>query len=619
MKHAMTGWGIGMMAAGWVGLAGVAQGAEAPDPAKLVAAAPGHPRLLWRAGGEADVAAKLAADPVLRATAEAVKLCADRMLEEPPVVYRKEGRRLLGRSREALSRTLHLSFQARMTGDRRYIERAVREMQAAAAMPDWNPSHFLDTAEMTLALAVGYDWLHPHLDPAVRATVRTAIETKGLGPYLMKGSRHGWEKGGNNWNQVCHAGMLAGALALLEDDPARAAAVVSRAVAGLPSAMGVYVPDGNYPEGPGYWGYGTTFNVIAIALLESALGADFGLSGSAGFLKTGDFMLHATGPTRLPYNFSDCGSGMGSSSALHWFAARAKRPDWLWFEMPLLDREVAQVKASGGRAPDRTLPLTLIWAAAGARPAAPSSTAWFGHGQNPLACFRTSWTNDRAAWLAAKAGTPSASHGHMDVGSFVYEADGVRWAIDLGMQGYHAMESRGLDIWNGRQGSDRWRIFRYHNRAHNTLTVDGMEQTVGGKAPMTVDGPVASVDLASLYAGQLSGARRTFELRPEGRALIADAVRGGATNRTVRWTLVTPGVLKADGASAGWLESKDRRLRIEVEGPAGIRLASEPARGPNEFDEPNPGVSLVHFDVAVPAGAEVAWRVILTPGGVQVP
>jgi hypothetical protein len=595
------------------GLAAPAVEVAGTDPAARVAAAPGHPRLLWPAGGEEAVRAKVEGDPRLRAVAEAVKLCADRMLDEPPVVYRKEGRRLLGRSREALSRIVHLSFQARMTGDRRHVDRAVLEMQAAAAMPDWNPSHFLDTAEMTLALAVGYDWLHPHLDPAARATIRTAIEEKGLGPYLKPGSRHGWEKGGNNWNQVCHAGMLAGALALIEDDAPRAAQVVARAVAGLPQAMKVYVPDGTYPEGPGYWGYGTTFNVLAIAMIESALGTDFGLSKSEGFLKTGDFMLHMTGPTRLPYNFSDCGSGSGSAAALHWFAARTGRPDWLWFEQPLLDRDVAEVKASRGRAPDRTFPLTLVWAAAGARSAVPATTTWFGRGQNPLASFRTSWTNDKAAWLAVKAGTPSASHGHMDVGSFVYEADGVRWALDLGMQGYHAMESRGLNIWDGRPGSDRWRIFRYHNRAHNTLMVDGMEQVVKGHAPMTVEAAGAAVDLGAVYAGQLAAALRRFELRPDGRAVVTDTVRGGATNRTVRWTLVTPGKLKPDGACAGWLESKGRRLHIDVEGPADTRMVSEPARGPNEFDEPNPGVNLVHFDVAVPAGAEVAWRVTLTP------
>ena len=31
-------------------------------------------------------------------------------------------------------------------------------MLTAARFEDWNPSHFLDVAEMTFALAIGYDW-----------------------------------------------------------------------------------------------------------------------------------------------------------------------------------------------------------------------------------------------------------------------------------------------------------------------------------------------------------------------------------------------------------------------------------------------------------------------------
>ena len=37
-----------------------------------------------------------------------------------------------------------------------------------------------------------------------------------------------------------------------------------------------YGPDGGYPEGFGYWGYGTSFQVMLIAALESAFGTDNG-------------------------------------------------------------------------------------------------------------------------------------------------------------------------------------------------------------------------------------------------------------------------------------------------------------------------------------------------------
>jgi hypothetical protein len=141
-----------------------------------------HPRLLWPAGGEEAVRRRIAADPLWQDTYQAIQLSTDRMLAQPTVEYRKEGRRLLAQSRRALGLVVHLAFLHRMTGDPRYRDRAVRELRAAAAFPDWNPSHFLDTAEMTLAFAIGYDWLHGALTADERALIRTAIEQKGLAP-----------------------------------------------------------------------------------------------------------------------------------------------------------------------------------------------------------------------------------------------------------------------------------------------------------------------------------------------------------------------------------------------------------------------------------------------------
>ncbi len=580
-----------------------------------------HPRLLWTAGGEDLVRSKIEQDPRCRQVWEAVRITADQMLGEPEVVYRKEGRRLLGRSREALSRVIHLSFAARMTGDQRYAKRAVDEMKAAAAMPDWNPSHFLDTAEMTLALAIGYDWLYAGLEPGDRALIREAIESKGLGAYLRPGAKHGWERGGNNWNQVCHAGMVAGALALLEDDPQRATEVVSRALAGLPHAMNVYEPDGTYPEGPSYWNYGTTLNVVLIATLESALGTDFALAQRPGFLKSGEFPLQVTGATGKYFNFSDCGTGTPFSPAMIWFASRTRRSELLWFEDGLLQREASEIIASKGQSQgDRFFPLVLVWGDPALKRTEPTVRNWFGRGPNPLAVFRTSWTDPNAIYLAVKAGSPSASHGHMDVGSFIMEADGVRWSLDLGSQNYHAMESRGLDIWNNRPGSDRWRIFRYHNRGHGTLMVDDQEQVVKSFAPITEfsdrpDKPFAVVDLTETYAGQLAHATRRFTVQSNDQVLIEDQLEGGDKPATVRWAMVTPATVQPDSTGRAWLCQDGKRLRMEVLSPAGTSLQTWPADPPpNEFDEANPGVTIVGCTVTLQPHEKTALKVSLTRG-----
>ena len=578
-----------------------------------------HPRLLLTAEATTAMQAKVKQDPRSAELFDAIRITADHMLGEPPVVYVKEGRRLLHRSREALSRIMHLGCAARMTGDPRYVARAVAEMKAAAAMPDWNPSHFLDVAEMTLAMALGYDWLYAELSPAERAEFREAIEKKGLGPYLKPGAKHGWERGGNNWNQVCHAGMVAGALALQEDDPARATAVVSRALAGLPAAMKVYDPDGTYPEGPGYWNYGTTFNVTLIAMLESALGTDFALTQKPGFLKTGEFPLHMTGPTGLPFSFSDSGTHMGFSPAMAWFASRTHRSDLLWFEENFLQREIKNIRDShGADQADRFFPMALLWGDAQLKRAEPAALNWYGRGPNPLAVFRTSWSDPNAVYLAIKAGSPGASHGHMDIGSFVMDADGVRWSLDLGMQNYHTLEARGFNLWNGAQGGERWKLFRYHNRGHSTLLVDDQEQVVKSQAPITEFSAepgklFATVDLSATYAGQLASAKRIFRVEDDHRVVIEDQLKGGTKSAHVRWSMVTPGTLKP----GGWLEKDGKRLHIEVLAPAGVQLQSWPANPPpHDFDEPNPGVSIVGFVAPLDAGAETVLKVRLTPGSI---
>jgi hypothetical protein len=55
-------------------------------------------------------------------------------------------------------------------------------MLTVANFPDWHPEHFLDTAELTTALAIGYDWLYDYLSPEDRSAIRRAIVDKGLRP-----------------------------------------------------------------------------------------------------------------------------------------------------------------------------------------------------------------------------------------------------------------------------------------------------------------------------------------------------------------------------------------------------------------------------------------------------
>lgn len=65
-----------------------------------------------------------------------------------------------------------------MTADSRFLERARQEMLAVASFSDWNPSHFLDVAEMTVVMCIGYDWLYDDLPPISGQDVLALSEWK---------------------------------------------------------------------------------------------------------------------------------------------------------------------------------------------------------------------------------------------------------------------------------------------------------------------------------------------------------------------------------------------------------------------------------------------------------
>ncbi len=389
---------------------------------------PGHPRILLLKGEEAAIKKTVNADKIWTQMQQSILNESDNIIDVAPLERVQIGRRLLSTSREALRRLFFLSYAYRMTQDQKYSQRAEKEMLKLASFSNWNPTHFLDVAEMTMAVSIGYDWLYDNLSPDSKSIVREAILKKGIEPSLDS-KYNSWLKAEHNWNQVCNAGMLYGALAIYETQTLLARQIINRSIESIPIAMKDYGPGGAYPEGYGYWGYGTSFNVMFISAVEKAFGKDFGLSAQPGFLKTAGFMENMTGPTGKPFNYSDAGSEGGLHPAMFWFANKIKDPSVLWVERQRLINENSQRHVR-----DRLLPAIMLWGGGMSidKVSAPKSTMWVGQGKNPVALMRTSWTDTNAIYVAMKGGSVSVNHAHMDVGSFIMDANGVRWAMDFG-------------------------------------------------------------------------------------------------------------------------------------------------------------------------------------------
>ncbi|GAB4031412.1 heparinase II/III domain-containing protein [Spirosoma gilvum] len=575
---------------------------------------PTHPRLLLLKGEEESIKRTIAADKTWNSLHQAILATCDELVDKAPLERIKIGRRLLSVSREALRRVFYLSYAWRLTHQANYLKRAEKELLVLSAFEDWNPTHFLDVAEMTMAVSIGYDWLYNDLSEQSRSAIKEAILKKGIEPSLDT-KYNSWLKASHNWNQVCNAGMTYGALAIADDQPELAKMIVNRAIDAVVLPMGDYRPDGAYPEGYGYWGYGTSFNVMLISALEKAYGTDFDLSKKPGFLQTAAYLENMTGPSGNAFNYSDSGLSGELQPAMFWFAQKQNNPSLLWVERGRLMTN--DPKRHTG---ERLLPAIMLWSngIGMSAIAEPKSTMWVGEGKNPVALMRTSWSDPAAIFIGLKAGSPSVNHAHMDIGSFVMEADGVRWAMDFGMQSYESLESKGVDLWNSRQDSQRWQIFRYNNFTHNTLTVNNQFQRVVGKAGVTSSSTNpsflnAQTDLSEVYKDDVMKAVRGVAIVDKAYVVVRDEVETLPTETTVRWTMLTPASVTLLGGNKAELTKDGKKLVLEVVEPTGATLKTWSTDPPQDYDATNPGTTRIGFEVALPANSKTALTVRLLP------
>ena len=592
-----------------------AAGVPADPLARLRA---GHPRLLLTDGELARALDAAKADPLRAALHARIVEQAAADLSAPPLVRELKGPRLLDTSRAAIQRILTCAMAYRLTGDGRFLAKARGDLMAVSAFADWNPSHFLDVAEMSFAVAVGYDWLYPALPEGDRAALRSALVGKALvfapAAYAAGGPRDPrlfFATARMNWNPVCNGGLLAAALAIADEEPDLARRVVDGVRRSLPLAMEAYRPDGAYPEGPSYWSYGTTYNVIILALLEGALGTDYGLGAAPAFDRTAFYRTAVEGPTGLVFNYADGGGEIEGTPAYAWLALRYGDRAALEWSRHLLRTEI------DGRHFDRFLALHAAWfpgppqGSGGAVAALPLCVHFRGGAD--IALFRSAWNDPGALFLGFKAGDNSTNHAHLDLGSFVLESDGVRWAVDLGPDEYNLP---------GYFGAGRWSYFRLNNRSHNTVTPGDALQDPKAVAPIVAFSdagarPFAVADLTAAYPDAARRILRGVALPGRSQVLVQDEFTALRPGTPVRWAMVTGErvALSADGRTAE-LTRGGRRLRIQVLEPAGVRLGARAAAPPTRQENPNARDCLLSLDI--PAGsapADLRIAVVLAPEG----
>lgn len=582
-----------------------------------------HPRLLIRTEDFARMKDAIGSDRRLASVHEAIIARSEYHLTQGEMQYVKVGKRLLNESRRALERILFLAYSYKMTGESKYLTKAENTINEVSAFADWNQGeHYLDVAEMAFGVAIGIDWLHDDLKPETLQAAKRALKSYAFDTYMTEDG-DGFRRSMSNWNQVCSSGLIAAAIACYEDDPHAMAEVIETLVENNKThGMTIYNTDGNYSEGYTYWAYGTTYQVITMAALENIFGHDGGLkASSSGFSKTGQWIMFMEGPSGKCFNFSDCNEPVYPRMPLWYISSYYKDVSVLYKELPKIDAG-SYAKSFDER---RFLPLVQVFADASLLKAdilPPNKKIWFGGETvetHPTVLVHTNIADPQKDYfLGMKGGRANTSHAHMDGGSFIFDAFGLRWAMDLGLQKYNGLEEYGIDLWNFGKESTRWNVFRLNNYSHNVITVnDNIYHFSGGSfldknfnisRPAALGGRYTCYPL-NRYTGEdndlVSPAlTRTAELVPLVGAypyelVITDEFTACAGKTPqIRWSMATPA--KAEIVSDNCIELTQGGITlyltsVEASGAVLKAFARDANASLAEWDESNDGVTLVGF------------------------
>jgi hypothetical protein len=583
-----------------------------------------HPRIFLMKGEEKNIKKKIDSDEFLASVHRTILRKSNEFLTKPLLKADLEGDRMLSVSRTALTYIYYLSYSWRMTGDQRYAERAKKELQNVCSFNSWHPAHFLDDAEMTTAVSIGYDWLYDYLDSKTRATIENAIIEKGLNESIPETSgapeNYSWLKKKNNWNSVCNASMAIGALAIYHLKPELANKIINRSIDLVKDvAMHEYLPDGNYPEGYTYWNYGTTYNLFLINVLEKIYGTSFGLAEHSGFRSTPEYILQMSTQDLGCFAYSDCFSGYTFSFPMFWFAGKSGDHSMLWGEAAKWEYMKKQNRNDDEIFNVRYLPSVMMWAPPQpfSQMQKPGKRLYVGQGTTPVAILRNHWGGDDEIFVGLKGGSCLTNHSHMDIGSFVMYKGKNQWVKDLGAQDYYSLEKYGFELGDRSQNSDRWDALKLSSKIHNVMMFNGAKQNVNGKAWIDTYGDradfvYATSNLTSIDTLRVAKHNRGVSIVDNSYVVIRDEITNTKKYTDVRWAMLTPADVKIVDDHNAELTMNGEKMLMKVEG-GNVKIKTWPTASDYTFDEDNGKTIMIGFTSVLEPDQSVAFTVYLIP------
>ncbi|CAL1695085.1 unnamed protein product [Somion occarium] len=600
-----------------------------PSSPSRTSVRPDRPRLVAPSYKWQTLPTLIQTDPYLKQWNDTIFGNATQYYSLPPEKYFMDGGSgILDNAREIKMRIKAFAYVYRMTNDTKWVDRTWQELQNAVSdsfgpndNTKWNPGHFLDTAELSAAFAIAYDWLHDVWQDDQRSQIRANLIQYGLSQGLAAFTNsdnkfNGWWTNNTqgNWNCVCNGGLTLGSLAILGDDDSGLAEqllglTVDNALQNCAQAV---TTDGSWTETANYWYFGTTGHAEMSAALLTATGSDYGLLDSnKNFQLTGLYHMYVTGFGSL-FAYGDHGPGKFSTTAnsMFLYGDHYNHPEYVLFQRDQHD------------APE---PWSMFWynpTVSGAFWDNMPLDHFFDDGLTQWAAMRSSWTDSNGLYAAIKSGklTGHQNHNDLDAGDWVMDALGTRWAGDLGSGDYL---SEGY--FNGdTQDADRWLYYRKRTEGQNCILVNKQNQlltaapTVKAETDKTAQGsstvfdvPSGSTaywttDLASVYdSSAVSSHKRGLRMiNDRKQVLLQDDI---TATQPIMWRMHTNATVSVDqSGTSATLTIGDKTLQMQIlnptsdmkisTGPAS-RFSDDPPLPQNQSDQENPGVTVVMINM----------------------
>ena len=559
---------------------------------------PNHPRLLFTGAETSEVKELIKNEPLAGELALYLKAEADSIAEAPQLPYEmdKYGN-MLWTSRAYVYRLGTLSLAYRIYGEDKYLKAANDAILWVCNFPDWDPKHYLDTAEMTTAVAIAYDWLFAELPQATKQLVKANIYKNAIHRVLReyeKGGPGSWAKRETNWNVVCNTGMVLGALAVAEDYPQETGIILENAARYMPNCLKLFAPDGVCYEGPAYWGYTNRYLSMYLKAVTDNGGDKGGIAQLPGINRTALYQIRTLTPSGHPFYFGNAGIGHESfgGPAYFLYGKMFHQP-----EVSAWNRNEVAKALHGARMFDQLFFLSFPWfddTPTGKTSTVPAMEVY--HNKiNDIVVFNGDRNKKGSIYLVAKGGLPNQAHQQMDCGTFIVESDGVLWTEDLGADDYDLP-----GFWDGKPGGQRWKYFRNNNFSHNVINIDHSLQYANGHAFVCEEHPEAKqpsvkLNLCEVYKEKAKSAYRKFTLLNNYTIEVEDEVNLLDAGSKVSWVAGTKANVEVNGNKAHFMRN-GKHFYMQIIAPAGAVFKTYPAKNTYKGEKTIEGITMLEAE-----------------------